>query len=143
MVRFRISIVHRIILFVFIFFLGTALSGCVIEAEEVELANESVIAFRDAVRRHDYESVFNDASSGFRAMADKAVLEKLLERLNPSISDPSQASLIRSDVRQTLFKPTLVALTYGERGKILEEEFVFIREGDRYRLENYRVDEIK
>jgi len=119
---------------------GALFSACGKLDNEVEAAQAEVTEFRRLVREGEFGRIHEQSSKAFRDSATLSQLEGFLSPLQKTIADDPR-SLVGWKAGVDRTHGYILTLTFRAtvENRLPNEEFIFVKEGGRIRLVNYRI----
>lgn len=123
-----------------LFFLTVFMVSCSVEGDLKSATNASAL-FRLRVANADFDSIYDDASSEFKATVTRDDLKRYLTDANPMIITPLNRQLALSKVSEDAVHGRMIVLRYTAtyRGAVVNEQFVFAKKNQVLQLFHYQI----
>jgi hypothetical protein len=119
---------------------GLLFSACAKLDSGVSEAEAEVVEFRSLVRKKEFSLIHEQSSQAFKDRATLSDLEAFLLPFANTITEAPRR-LVNWKVGVDRTHGYIVTLTYQATGEtsLPNEEFIYVSEGEKYRLLNYRI----
>lgn len=111
-------------------------------SDDKELAKSKVLEFRQRSKQNEYDKIYEQACSKFKESVSKETFTEGLSNISSEVSDSENFVLENSKVNVDLISGTQFFLIYKpiSEGRVVLEEYVFVKENGNLCLYNYRFD---